>query len=107
MNADGTGKTRITSPVPQADADTYDRWPAWSPDGTKIAFSRQVYPYTRDEIYVMNADGSGLTRLTNNDTEDSVPTWSPDGTRIAFSSHRTGFDEIWVMNADASQRQLT
>jgi len=59
MNADGTGKMKI---LPAGAND-----PAWSPDGNKIAFTRYVltsYPYVRMEVYVMNADGSGLTQLT-------------------------------------------
>jgi CBS domain-containing protein len=93
--------------------------PDWSPDGTKIAFTS--YRDGNDEIYVMNADGSGQTRLTNNTTEDKYPAWSPDGTKIVFTSARDEPDfpgclytpavcnyEIYVMNADGSgQTNLT
>ena len=71
-----------------------------APASGRIAFASD-----RDgnwEIYVMNADGSGVTRLTNNDAGDWVPSWSPDGGRIAFSSDRDGDFEIYVMNADGS-----
>ena len=83
--------------------------PSWSPDGTKIAFESGiddvVYNY---EIYVMNADGSNQTNLTNNSSQDKYPTWSPDGSKIAFYSMRDGNDEIYVMNADGSnQTRLT
>jgi TolB protein len=54
------------------------------------------------EIYVMNADGSSQTRLTNNSDPDIEPTWSPDGTRIAFSSHRDGNSDIYIMNANGT-----
>src|SRR5436190_24401421 len=54
------------------------------------------------EIYVMNADGRGVTRLTDNPAVDQDPAWSPDGTRLAFASTRDGNDEIYVMNADGS-----
>ena len=68
------------------------RAPAWSPDGSKIAF-------TRDGIYVMNAtDGSGLVHLSTSGN-DGAPAWSPDGSKIAFSSTRDGNHEIYVMNA--------
>ncbi len=57
-----------------------------------------------DEIYVMGADGSDPTRLTDNDdANDREPSWSPDGTRIAFTSNRDdGNSEIYVMGADGS-----
>jgi Tol biopolymer transport system component len=53
-------------------------------------------------MYVMNADGSGQTRLTNITNNDVDPCWSPDGTRIAFSTNRDSNQEIYVMNADGS-----
>ena len=60
------------------------------------------------EIYVMNADGTNQTRLTNNSAEDIWPSWSPDGTKIAFMSDRDGNGEIYVMNADGTnQTRLT
>ena len=55
-----------------------------------------------DEIYVMNADGSGQTRLTNNAADDRGPAASSNGAKIAFSSTRDGNSEIYVMNADGS-----
>ena len=56
-----------------------------------------------DEIYVMNADGSGQTRLTRNDARDNQPAWSPDGSRLAFVSRRDRQrGAIYLMNADGS-----
>jgi len=75
MNPDGSGQVNLSNNV----AD--DQQPAWSPDGTRIAFSRWC------DIYVMNADGSGQTNLTNDlPTYDGGPAWSPDGSKIAFGS---------------------
>ncbi len=55
-----------------------------------------------EEIYVMNADGSGLTRLTDHPAADGSVAWSPDGSRIAFRSGRDGNADVYVMNADGS-----
>jgi TolB protein len=55
-----------------------------------------------DEIYVMNADGSGQTNLTGDPSRDERPTWSPNGQRIAFQSTRDGDFELFLMNADGS-----
>lgn len=57
------------------------------------------------DIYVLNADGSGLTRLTDDPGWDGTPRWSPDGTRIAFASERLGLPAIFVMDADGSNLQ--
>ena len=73
---------------------------AAAPASGRIAFQSE-----RDgnsEVYVMNADGSDVTRLTNNSVDDLNPAWSPDGTRIAFASQRDGNSEVYVMNADGS-----
>ena len=96
MRANGADAARLISSTTPA---TYGH-PAWSPDGTKIAFHSD-----RDgnfEIYVMNSDGSGVTRVTNNAALDGVPVWSPDGTKIAFASSRDGRNEIYVMSSDGS-----
>src|SRR5206468_1029853 len=61
-----------------------------------------------DEIYVMNRDGTGVKRLTNDPGEDAYPAWSPDGKEIAFQSSRSGNLDIFVMNSDGSNvRNLT
>ena len=79
-----------------------DLAPAWSPDGTQIAF--ETLRDGNSEIYVMNHDGSEQVNLTHNPTADHAPAWSPDGTRIAFESLRDGGRDIYVMNADGSDQ---
>jgi dipeptidyl aminopeptidase/acylaminoacyl peptidase len=102
MDADGQNPTRLTD-----NGSINDRFPAFSPDGTKIAFDTE-----RDgnfEIYVMDADGQNPTRLTNNAGVDSHPVFSPDGSKIAYTSESSpGQREIFVMDADGqNQTQLT
>jgi Tol biopolymer transport system component/HEAT repeat protein len=93
MNADGSHLTNLTNYMGR------DYNPAWSPDGSKIAF------ISLPDIYVMDVDGSNAMSLTNPGLFSKNFAWSPDGTKIAFS---TSSDEIYVMNADgSSRRQLT
>jgi dipeptidyl aminopeptidase/acylaminoacyl peptidase len=72
----------------------------WSPDGSRLAF-----PSIRDgniELYVMNADGTGVQRLTDNPADDFMPAWSPDGSRLAFQTGRDGNWEIYTINLDGT-----
>jgi TolB protein len=98
MNPDGSGVIPLTQ-------DGSDTAPAASRDAKNIAFMS-----ARDgnwEIYKMNVDGSGLTRLTEDRAADGLPAWSPDGLTIAFVSDRGGQWGVWLMNADGSnQRKL-
>ncbi|MGH3752225.1 MAG: hypothetical protein ACRDRP_05925 [Pseudonocardiaceae bacterium] len=74
--------------------------PVVSPTEGKIVF--QSGRDGNNEIYLMNADGSNQTRLTNNPAADTQPALSPDGARIAFTSARDGNNEIYVMKADGT-----
>jgi Tol biopolymer transport system component len=97
MNADGSGLVDLSNSPTISDAH-----PDWSPDGSKIAFdSNRDTPVVGGDVYVMNADGSGVSRRTTTH-QDEMPAWSPDGTKIAFKSHRDFNDEIYVMNADGT-----
>jgi Tol biopolymer transport system component len=101
MNADGSGKHRLTDV--EADPSTpeglfFQTDPAWSPDGTQIAFTSARSGSF--DVYVMRSDGSGTRRLTTSEEDDQHTSWSPDGTSIAFSRGTPG--DIYVMNADGS-----
>jgi TolB protein len=74
-----------------------DRMPAFSPDGQKIAFVSSVDDTDTDlEIFVMNANGTGVIQLTDNDFTDMSPSWSPDGSKIVYASNGDGTLDIWV-----------
>lgn len=62
--------------------------PAWSPDGARLVFTG--YDGGLSDLFVVNADGSGLTRLTRDRYAELHPAWSPDGTTIAFATDRGG-----------------
>ncbi len=105
MDADGGNPQNLTNDP------NSDHSPAWSPDGTRIAFSSD-----REgdfEIYVMDADGGNPQKLTDNPSTDKHPSWSPDSKRIAFSSYRDGHfigedgitSEIYLMDADGGNQQ--
>lgn len=74
----GGAVTNLTQSSGASDSD-----PTWSPDGAKIGFLSDAFGPT--EILVMNADGSGQSRLTTNSFTEASPSWSPDGSQIAFS----------------------
>ena len=110
MDDDGSNVQRLT-------AEWSDSWPVWSPDGRQIAFNRYMGngPKGRQiiDIYIINSDGTGEHRLTNELAIDTDPTWSPDGKSIAFTSNRLAKlgeveDDIWRINiATKELRRLT
>jgi Tol biopolymer transport system component len=72
--------------------------PAWSPDGTTIAFASKRSG--NFDLYAMNADGSGTRQLTSTKDDDVQPDWSPDGKRIVFTRGSPG--RLFVMDADGA-----
>lgn len=77
-----------------------EKMPAWSPDGSQVAFvsSRSG----RDQLYVVDADGTDLRRLTFGTLADQRPTWSPDGTKLAFQRGQGTQWALWRVNLDGS-----
>ena len=98
MNIDGTGELQLTF----GDTNTAHRFPDWSPDGSKIVFSSDSSG--NDDIYVMDADGSDIVRLTDGPSGEAHPSWSSDGTRILYESVSTGSWEVYVMDSDGTDQ---
>jgi WD40 repeat protein len=90
INSDGTAEHSVTAALGST-----DKQPTWSPDGTKIAFSRGIPGAGGYRIWVVNADGSNpvqMTGLANPSSGDFSPAWSPDGSQIAYTSTRNSTD---------------
>ena len=108
MNSNGKDKSQITNRVDGACQ------PDWSPDGSKIVFispcqkRNGIDIYTGTGMYVINADGTGITPLYSVPGGDYDPNWSPDGKYIAFASKRDGISHIYLYNlADHTTQRLT
>lgn len=108
MNPDGSNRTRLTD-------GHWDSWPAWSPDGSRIAFKRKVNKDGATDLYVMTADGNNQKLLARAVEFQDTPAWSPDGSKIAFASWRerdqscsSCWSSIHIINSDGSNEvQLT
>ncbi len=83
-----------------------DSYPAWSPEGTHIAFVSNRSG--NDDIWVIRLSDGELTQITTHPDADTQPDWSPDGERIAFRSWRGGSSDIWVIRlSDGELTQVT
>jgi TolB protein len=104
VNADGGGLRQLTDPP----AGFWDSEPSWSPDGTKIAFTRGSGGRPgRPDVFTMNADGTHLRKLTGKTEGAYSPDFSPGGKRIVFVGWEGG-NKLAVMNADGTNvRRLT
>ena len=91
MNADGSGKARLTAGYQ----------PHWSPDGERIVFTRFLGPPKYDVVLVMNADGSGVRLVTQRQAGQAHPSWTQDGRRVLFTD---GWDDGCVVDLDGSGR---
>lgn len=114
MEPDGTSVVNLTKT-----SEFSELYPAWSPDGTRIAFVGCKGCTSASGIYVMNHDGTAVTQLTDDSGVDAAPDWSPDGTRLVYQSDRTGHwsedegyvpgdEDIFIVGADGGEpTQLT
>ncbi len=110
MGSDGSGLKKVADDAAQ---------PAWSPDGERLAFTGAGDGETcfhdctpSGDIFVADADGGNIQRLTRSEADDTSPAWSPDGTRIIFSSDRSNPQEheleLYVVSADGGEpRRIT
>jgi TolB protein len=105
VTPDGRTATQLTH-TPTA----YEFQHTWSPDGSKIAFvsthdTQEHDDMNRNEIYVMDKDGSNQRKVTNEPQGAYNPAWSPDGTKLAYTWRRKN-SEIAVINEDGTGRQV-
>ena len=116
MDSEGSNKRMLVSIPPDENAEWYQCGDArWSPNGSMIAIEvmspipSESRVYHNKEIYLVNADGTGLKNITNNLAHDTSPIWSPDGDMLAFQTSTRKWGEaivsweIYVMYADGSR----
>lgn len=102
MDSDGENKTQITN-LPDGACQ-----PSWSPDGSRMVFTspcrnRDIDIMKGSALFIINADGSGMTPLNSAPGGDFDPDWSPDGTSIAFTSVRDNIPHIYLYDLDTGR----
>jgi hypothetical protein len=90
INVDGTGETSLHTPQ------TFNGL-TWSPDGSRIAFG------DLDGLYVMNSDGTGVTKIAHNPSGDNDPRWAPDGSKIVFARSIGSDSAIYTVRPDGTE----
>jgi TolB protein len=85
-------------------SESLEATPSWAPNGKQIAFARREDD--QYDIFVMNADGTQATRLTDLLGDEVSPHWSPDGKRLVFTARYTNDTSVWLISADGTGRNL-
>ena len=98
VRVDGTGVRKVVGGL--GGKLSHQDWPAWSPDGKRLAFSSTHEG--NQEIYIAAIDGTALVRLTQSPGLDTHPCWSPDGRAIAFATDRWGGLELATVHPDGT-----
>jgi len=98
INEDGSGLTPLATMVGG------DYFPQWSPNGEKIVFT-SLRNSKRPQIYILDLKTNNVTALSEKYSFDMEPAWSPDESQIVFISRHNDTDQIWVMNADGTNRR--
>jgi TolB protein len=105
MRSDGSERRRLTGGnVPLTSGGVSSTQPAWSPDGSRLAFAQGGSDEGEAAIAVLDVASGTTRKLTSGKAADGYPAWSPDGTRVAFarSDDDSGATSIWIVRADGS-----
>jgi TolB protein len=99
MNMEGADATRLTAGTGEATN------PAWNPGGDKIAFAwTKGYEPGNYNIFIMDVASQQTVQLTSNEGRNENPSWAPDGAHVVYASLRARRSQIWVMNADGTDK---
>ncbi len=101
MNLDGADLERLSAGTGEATN------PSWSPGGDHIAFAwTKGFEPGNYNVFIMDVASRQITQLTSNEGRNENPSWAPDGAHIVYGSTRGGRSQIWVMNADGTNKRL-